>query len=181
MSMGNAVTQILGIDFVKNQWFKAINAFKASEVKFRAAYADLTANRKKYYDAGLGQQYDLVFNKGRLIQNSVGNVINATRKIYDYFNSPSNLGNPFIAAIPIGSIIGITAIIGSFILAYNVLQKALIEYNIRQLPPEQQAAARQKLIGDIAAPIGSGISNSVYAIGALILAVMILPKFMEKK
>lgn len=179
--MGNVLTQVLGIDFVKNQWIKAIEAFKISESKFRAAYSDLVKNKQKYYNAGLQKEYDFVFNKGRTIEYSVGNVINATKKIYDYFNSPTNLGNPFVAAIPIGSIIGITAIIGSFIVAYNVLQKAYAEYNIRQLPIEQQAIERQKIVGDISAPIGSGISSSVYAIGALILIAIVLPKFLDKR
>lgn len=181
MSMGNALTQVLGIDFLKNQWIKAIDAFRVSEKKFRVAYDDLLKNRQKYYDAGLRAQYDSVFNKGRIIQNSVETVINATKKIYDYFNTQTNLGAPFVAAIPIGSIIGITALIGAFLLAYSTLQKAYVEYNIRQLPPEQQDAARKKAIDDTSAPVGQGISNSVYMVGGILLLALFLPKLLEKR
>ena len=182
MDMGNALTQILGIDYLKNQWLKAIDAFKSNERKFTVAYNDLLNNREKYYAAGLRAQYDLVFNKGRIIQNSVGNVINATKKIYDYFNTPSNLSAaPFIAAIPIGSIIGITALIGAFLSAYYVLNKAYVEYNIRQLPPEQQVIERAKIANNSSAPIGSGISSSLYAMGGLFLLAILLPKLTKGK
>lgn len=181
MPVGNIVTQALGIDFIKAQWIKALDNFKASERKFRVAYDDLLANKKRYYAAGLQKEYDFAFAKGRVIQNSVESVINASKKIYDYFNTQTTLGTPFIAAIPIGSIIGITLLIGGFLLAWNALQKAYTEYNIRQLPPDQQAAARAKLIGQINEPVIPQITNSVYVIGGIILLALFLPKLMNKK
>ena len=181
LDLNGVVTQVLGIDYFKNQWLKAIEAFKVNERKFQLAYADLSKNRQKYYAAGLRPQYDAVYNRGRAIQNSVGSVINASKRIYDYFKTSTNLGAPFIAAIPIGSIIGITALIGAFLTSYYVLNRAYTEYNIRQLPLDQQAAVRGKMVDDANAPIGAGISNSVYAIGALMLVVLFLPKLMDKR
>lgn len=187
--MGNVLTEVLGVDYISAQWQKALAAFKVKEAAFRMSYNDLTTNRQKYYNAGLGKQYDRILNRARAINTSVEPLLKGVRRVYDYLKSgASGLGNPAIVGIPIAAILGTTAIIGAYLILYKGLQASLREYNLRQLPVAERAAARKKLTdadaqaaANESKPFGSGISESVYVIGGIVLLAMFLPKLLKGK
>lgn len=164
---------------LKTQWENAVNAFRAKEMQFKNAMAELVKNKDKYYTAGLKNQYDALLTRGNQINTAVGGVLNTINEVYGWFKEQFGMG--ILPAIPFAALATVGGIIAAFLLSYAALNKAMLEYQIRQLPPEKQEAARQTLINN-SGSVTSDIKNTVIGLAVIAVAVFVLPKiFKESK
>lgn len=170
------------LDTLKSQWDSAVADFQAKERAFMDAASDLVNNRDRYYAAGLGDQYESLASKGRMIQSTVTNVADTIAGIYQWLKDSFGLG--FLPALPFAALAAAVAAIAAFLTGYTALKGALVEYEIRQLPPEMQAQARLDVIKQQSAPsaienVASSAKSSLWALAVLAIGVIALPKILE--
>lgn len=167
------------MDDLATQWNNVVAKFKAQEAAFRSAMNDLANNKAKFYAAGLGEKYEALFSKGKLLDNTINGALNTVASVRTFLKDNFGLGALPIA-LPFAAIAGVSAAIGAFILSYQALRRALDEWTISKLPPEQQAAARNELLNRANPnPFTSDIKTTTIAIAVIAALVVFAPKIFK--